>query len=321
MELLTGIAPLRADPDRRSGFVCSLARGLYYASDGRPFEELMAASGLAFGLHVPQDPAGSVDPNELEAAADVGLEVVSRVTGTRLRYLELGSLALALDEPQRAWGLLREEVRGALDGRQPVLARGGWPGEAGRWGLITGTDDDSGLPLGHVCAPPEQPPIAGVPRPVTMSGSPWQLVLIENDMPRPSARESTRLVVELGASALRGEPAELVRVGARYHSGPAAWQAWAERVGSGQLTEAEARAWQRELADRRRWGQRYLADLAAVRLGRLRELRALAARWREALAPVCGPPEGPAPALTPEVLSAAGEAERALGGELEAAVS
>lgn len=275
-ETIHGVGPFPADPTRSSPFAVALAQALWYVSDGRPFDEMMAASGLGFGFEaLPGRP-----PSEWgEGVVDRRLELLARAMGVQLRYVELATRTLADAEPARAWALLADEVAAALAEHRPPLARGGWPGRwRGCWGAITGMAAN-GLPAGHVY----RPDTGALEAPVAMDAPPWQLVVLGLDRARPPARDLSLAVVAHAAADLAGEERSVVRLGETWHTGPTALEHWAERVegplaaGNEPATAAvEHGRVARALRDRRAWAARYLADTAGLRIGQLRSCRQLA---------------------------------------------
>lgn len=265
-ELLHGIGPLRPSPDKLHSFVGCLAEALWYVGDGRPYQELIAATSAAFSFGAS---AAVPCPGQwLERCPDLTLQTASRAAGTFLTYHET---AADCAESDPAWQPARELLAASLRDRRPVLARGGWSSAAEPdWGVITGRVPD-GLPAGHRWT-------AGGPAIEALTRPPAQLIFFEKELARPGARDLTVEILDNAIACLRGELTGHVALGQPWSFGPDALALWADRLdqepfcagceasGCQQRLEAHYRA-------ARRWAGRFLSDTAALRLGRVRPAR------------------------------------------------
>jgi hypothetical protein len=265
--LLSGLSPVAGEPNRRSSFACALDHALFYAGDGRAFDELMAATRLPFCWTTTEDgtPGG-------EVTADLGFETLTATVGTKLRYLELATADLATTQPSNAWQLMASHVEHALNQRRPVLARGCWEAPlATNWGLICGMDA-AGMPQGFPHAHQERTQTTRLARP------PWQLVMLAGDEPRPGVRQCVAKILAMAAAALAGEQPPVDRLGQRWVLGPTALERWANHIEHGSEPIALETSL-RDLIDRRRWGARYMTQRAIPALASRQSLRTWIQQW------------------------------------------
>ncbi len=273
-EKIHGLGPLRPATDKQSSLVGSMTEALWYVADGRPYEELMAATCNAFVFCA--SPEVACPGRWIERCPDVALPTASRSAGLDLIYHETPEGG---DTTGPEWLKIRQSMGVALEDRRPVLCRGGWADRLTHdWGVLTGFDS-AGLPAGHCWTGGQQSVEA-------LIAPPTQLIFFGRELSRPGARELTLEILRNAILALDGTISGHVVLGRSWAIGPDALHCWAERLeGNGPFCSLcdsscleQLRAHYR---DTRRWAGRYLSDTAALRLGKVRPARAIGKQFRE----------------------------------------
>ncbi len=243
------VPPIATSLERRSSFVLAVETACEALGQPEEYDVLMGLSGAAFMLVAAKD------------------EPCPTVWTRRLREFYLEELGLALELPLREGELVAaagkrrgeefmrlcgEDVRASLEDGLPILARGGWKAHPSQsWGLITGWDEDAGLPLGR---PPEQvdsdePCLVRSPKPgrrrreAEEDEEPYPPILLMDEHPslivtlHPEeaeryeghlVREALLRAVALLRDEAFGAPGAPLR-GRRWSSGANAWALWEER--------------------------------------------------------------------------------------------
>jgi len=245
---LAEVPPIATSRERRCTFVLAVETAGEFLGRPEEYDVLMGLSGAAFML---------------VASAD---EPCPTVWTRRLREFHLEELGLALELPLREGELVAaagerrgaeflrlcgEDVRASLEAGLPILARGGWKTHPPQsWGLVTGWDEDAGLPLGR---PPGQVD-ADEPCPVRSAKpgrrrreeeeeEPYPPMLLMDEYPsliitlhpEEAERYEGHLVREAllrAVALLRDEAFEAPGAplrGRKWSSGSSAWVLWEER--------------------------------------------------------------------------------------------